>query len=115
MKAFLKIFFFLLYLSPLLPQQLYETQIIPFDGLDSDHFGTAVAVSDSFLFVTSTRYSDHTQNSVYVYKLENNNYVFLHKIYPSDIHPGPGSALFGVVLLYSDGQLFVAARWGRYA
>ncbi|MCH7964830.1 MAG: T9SS type A sorting domain-containing protein [Bacteroidetes bacterium] len=110
MKTIIKIFSFLLFLSPLFPQQLYEEQIIPFDGLDSDHFGSAVAVSDSFLFISSLRYSDHTQNSVYVYRLENNSYSFLYKIYPSDTQSGTNGALFGVALLYSDGQLFVGAR-----
>ena len=110
MKAFLKIFFFLLYLSPLLPQQLYENQIIPFDGLDSDFFGRAVAVNDSFLFISSLRYSNPTENAVYVYKLVNNGYEFINKIFPSDEHPGPGGALFGARLLYNDGQLFVGSR-----
>jgi len=38
MNTLIKIFSFLLFLSPLFPQQLYEEQIMPFDGLDSDHF-----------------------------------------------------------------------------
>ena len=110
MNTLIKIFSFLLFLSPLFPQQLYEEQIMPFDGLDSDHFGTAVAVSDSFLFVSSLRYSHHTENSVYVYRLENNSYNFLYKIFPSDTQSGTSGALFGADLLYSDGQLFVGAR-----
>ena len=105
MNTLIKIFSFLLFLSPLFPQQLYEEQIMPFDGLDSDHFGTAVAVSDSFLFVSSLRYSHHTENSVYVYRLENNSYNFLYKIFPSDTQSGTSGALFGADLLYSDGQL----------
>ncbi len=110
MKALLKIFSFLLILSPMLPQQLYEKQIIPFDGLDSDSFGAAVAVSDSFLFISSLRYNNQIENAVYVYKFGNNNYSFLYKIHPSDIHPGPGGALFGTRLVYKDGQLFVGSR-----
>ncbi len=110
MNTLIKIFSFLLLLSPLFSQQLYEEQIIPFDGLDDDYFGAAVAVSDSFLFISSLRYSHHTQNSVYVYRLENNSYSFLYKIYPSDIQPGTTGALFGWKLLHSDGQLFVGAR-----
>ncbi|MCH7772174.1 MAG: T9SS type A sorting domain-containing protein [Bacteroidetes bacterium] len=110
MKSLIKIFFFLLFLSPLLPQQLYEKQIIPFDGLDSDSFGQAVAVSDSFLFVSSLRYSNPNENAVYVYKLVNNGYEFINKIFPSDEQPGPGGALFGTRLLYNDGQLFVGAQ-----
>ena len=99
MKALLIIFSFPLFLFPLLPQQLYEKQIIPFDGLDSDSFGTAVAVSDSFLFISSLRYNNQIENAVYVYKFGNNNYSFLYKIHPSDIHPGPGGALFGTRLV----------------
>lgn len=110
MKVFFKIFFFLLFLSPLLPQQLYEKQIIPFDGLDDDFFGQAVAVSDSFLFISSLRYSNPNENAVYVYKLVNNGYEFINKIFPSDEQPGPGGALFGTRLLYNDGQLFVGAQ-----
>ena len=110
MKSLIKIFFFLLFLSPLLPQQLYEKQIIPFDGLDSDSFGQAVAVNDSFLFISSLRYSNPNENAVYVYKLVNNGYEFINKIFPSDEQPGPGGALFGTRLLYNDGQLFVGSR-----
>ncbi len=110
MKALLIIFSFLLFLFPLLPQQLYEKQIIPFDGLDDDFFGQAVAVSDSFLFISSLRYSNPNENAVYVYKLVNNGYEFINKIFPSDEQPGPGGALFGTRLLYNDGQLFVGAQ-----
>ena len=95
MKASIKIFSFLLFLSTLFPQQLYEEQIIPFDGLDGDYFGVAIAVSDSFLFISSLRYSHHTQNSVYVYRLENNSINFEYKIYPSDTQPGIYGMLFG--------------------
>lgn len=110
MNTLIKIFSFLLFLSPLFPQQLYEEQIIPFDGLNSDHFGTAVAVSDSFLFISSLRYSNHIENAVYIYRLENNSYNFEYKIFPSDTQPGIFGMLFGVELLYSGGQLFVGAR-----
>ncbi len=104
------IFLFLFFLSPLFPQQLYEKQIIPFDALNSDHFGNSVAVSDSFLFVSSIRYSNHTQNSVYVYSLDGKTINFEYKIYPSDTQTGTFGMLFGAGLLYSDGQLFVGAR-----
>jgi len=101
---------FLLFLSTLFPQQLYETQIIPFDGLNSDDFGRAVAVSDSFLFISSLRYRNQIENAVYVYRLTGSNIEFAYKIHPSDGHSGPGGALFGTRLLYSDGQLFVGAQ-----
>jgi len=58
MNTLIKILPFLLFLSTLFPQQLYETQIIPFDGRENDWFGSAVAVSDSFLFISSLRYSN---------------------------------------------------------
>ena len=91
-------------------QPLYESQIIPFDGLYNDFFGVSVATSDSFLFVTSLRYSNHTENSVYVYRLDNNNCNFQYKIFPSDTQQGTTGMLFGGELLFSDGQLFVGAR-----
>jgi hypothetical protein len=47
---------------------------------------------------------------VYVYKIENNNYSFEYKIFPSDTQSGTFGMLFGGELLYSDGQLFVGAR-----
>jgi len=110
MKTIIKIFSFLLFLSPLFPQQLYEEQIIPFDGLDNDDFGTAVAVSDSFLFISSLRYSNQIENAVYVYRWTGSNIEFAYKIHPSDGQPGIFGALFGTRLLYSDGQLFVGAQ-----
>jgi hypothetical protein len=110
MKSLLKILSFLIFIPTLFSQSLYETQIIPFDGLGSDFFGVSVATSDSFLFVTSLRYSNHIENSVYVYKIEDNNYNFEYKIFPSDIQSGTFGMLFGGELLYSDGQLFVGAR-----
>ena len=103
------IFLFLLFLSTLFPQQLYETQIIPFDGRDSDWFGRAVAVSDSFLFISSLRYSNQIENAVYVYRWTGSNIEFAYKIHPSDGQPGISGSLFGSRLLYSDGQLFVGA------
>ncbi len=110
MKSLIKIISVLLLLSPLFSQQLYEEQIIPLDALDHDFFGNSVAVSDSFLFVSSLRYSHHTLNSVYVYRLDGNTIDFEYKIYPSDTQSGTSGALFGAGLLYSDGQLFVGAR-----
>ncbi len=92
-ESFFKIFFFLLYLSPLLPQQLYEEQVTPFDGLQNDFFGNVVAVSDSFLFISSFRYSNHIENAVYVYKLVTNGYEFINKILPSDVQSGILGAL----------------------
>jgi hypothetical protein len=89
------------------PQQLYEKQIIPFDGLDDDFFGRAIAVSDSFLFISSLRYKNSIDAAVYVYKLINNNYEYLNKIYPKDPEY---STLFGTRLLYKDNQLFVGAQ-----
>lgn len=110
MISFIKILLFLIFFSTVYPQQLYESRIVPFDGQDHDYFGASVAVSDSLLFVSSIRYSNHAENSVYIYSLENNNYDFLYKIYPSDTQPGTRGMLFGGELLYSDGQLFVGAR-----
>jgi hypothetical protein len=110
MKSLIKIFSFLLFLTPLFSQQLYENQIIPFDGRDSDWFGSAVAVSDSFLFISSLRYSNQIENAVYVYRLIGDDYEFIYKIHPSDGQPGISGSLFGSDLLYSDGQLFVGAQ-----
>jgi hypothetical protein len=104
------IFLLLISLSTLFPQQLYETQITPFDGRESDWFGNAVAVSDSFLFISSLRYSNQIENAVYVYRLIDNGYEFSYKIHPSDGQPGISGSLFGADLLYSDGQLFVGAQ-----
>jgi len=61
-------------------------------------------------FISSLRYSNPNENAVYVYKLVNNGYEFINKIFPSDEQPGPGGALFGTRLLYNDGQLFVGAQ-----
>ncbi|MCZ6702127.1 MAG: T9SS type A sorting domain-containing protein [Ignavibacteria bacterium] len=113
MKSLIKIFSFLLFLTPLFPQHLYEEQIIPFDGRENDFFGTAVAVSDSFLFVSSLRYSNTVENAVYVYRWRGNNIEFAYKIHPSDGQPGVSGLLFGRKLLYSDGQLFVGARYRK--
>ncbi len=110
MNTLIKIFPFLLLLSPLFPQQLYENQIIPFDGRENDWFGSAVAVSDSFLFISSLRYSNQIENAVYVYRWRGNNIEFAYKIHPSDGQPGISGSLFGADLLYSDGQLFVGAQ-----
>ncbi|HSL89726.1 MAG TPA: T9SS type A sorting domain-containing protein [Ignavibacteriaceae bacterium] len=94
-------------------QPLFEHQIVPFDGLGSDFFGVEVAVSDSFLFVTSLRYSNHTENSVYVYKINDDNFDFEYKILPSDTQQGTFGMLFGGKLLFKDGQLFVGAEQRR--
>lgn len=110
MNTLIKIFSFLLFLTPQFPQQLYEEQIIPFDGLDNDDFGTAVAVSDSFLFISSLRYSNQIENAVYVYRCTGSNIEFAYKIHPSDGQPGIFGAPFGTRLLHSDGQLFVGAQ-----
>lgn len=92
------------------PQPLYEKQIVPFDGLQNDFYVRAVAVSDSFFFVSSLRYSNHVENAVYIYRFENNDYVFQYKIHPSESQPGIQGELFGSRLLYQDGQLFVGAQ-----
>lgn len=88
-------------------QTLYEKQIIPFDAMDNDYFGQGVAINDSLLFVSSIRYSNTIEGCVYVYKYENNNYIFNTKIYPDDAEY---SALFGSRLMYQDGQLFVGTQ-----
>lgn len=91
-------------------QSLYEKQIVPFDGLDNDFFGRSIAVSDSFLFISSLRYSNPVENAVYVYELKNNDYLFRYKIFPSDTQAGVSGALFGSTLLLKDNQLFVGAQ-----
>jgi hypothetical protein len=91
-------------------QPLFEKQIIPFDGLDSDYFGRSNAVNDSFLFISSLRYSNHIENAVYIYRRYNSNYIFEYKIHPSVPQPGISGELFGSRLLYKDGFLFVGAQ-----
>ena len=108
MKILVSILIF--YILPVFPQQLYEKQIIPFDGLDSDWFGRSVAVSDSFLFIGSLRYSNPVENAVYVYRIENNEYNFEYKLFPSDSQTGIFGALFGSRLLVIGDELFVGAQ-----
>src|SRR3990172_391309 len=86
-------------------QPFYETQIVPFDGKEYDYFASSVAISDSFLFAGSAHYNTNT-GSVYIYKLQNDNYEFVEKIYASD---GQEYDLFGGSLYYKDNQLFVGA------
>ncbi len=88
-------------------QTLYEKQIIPFDAMNTDHFGADIAINDSLLFISSLRYSNSIDACVYVYKLIDSDFVFENKIYPNDPEP---LALFGSKLHYQDGQLFVGAR-----
>lgn len=88
-------------------QTLFERQIVPFDAMNSDHFGAGIASSDSFLFVSSIRYQNMIEGCVYVFKFENNDYVFKTKIFPDDPED---LALFGSSLYYKDEQLFVGAR-----
>jgi hypothetical protein len=98
---------FLLFTITVETQPLYEKQIIPFDAMDTDHFGADIAINDSLLFISSLRYSNSIDACVYVYKFSNNDYVFESKIYPDDPEP---LVLFGSKLYYQDGQLFVGAR-----
>lgn len=88
-------------------QTWYEKQIIPFDAMENDDFGADVAINDSLLFISSLRYSNSVDASVYVYRFVNNDYIFDNKIYPNDPEP---LALFGTKVFYKDGQLFVGAR-----
>ena len=88
-------------------QTWYEKQIIPFDAMENDHFGNGIAISDSLLFISSLRYSNSADASVYVYRFVNNDYIFETKIYPDDPEP---LALFGSKVFYKDGQLFVGAQ-----
>ncbi|MBS4033875.1 MAG: T9SS type A sorting domain-containing protein [Ignavibacterium sp.] len=89
------------------PQALFEKQIVPFDAMDVDYFGQDVALNDSFLFVSSIRYQNTIEGCVYVYKYENNDYIFDTKIFPEDPEE---LALFGTRLLFQDGLLFVGAQ-----
>jgi hypothetical protein len=109
MRYFLQIFFLTI---PFLlkPQLLNEKQIFPFDGQENDFFGRSIAVSDSFLFVGSLRYSDPPENSVYVYRYTNNGYEFEYKLFPSFTQTGLIGQLFGSRLIYNDGKLFVGAQ-----
>src|SRR3972149_5426412 len=86
-------------------QPFYETQIVPFDGKEYDYFADAIAISDSFIFAGSAHYNTNT-GSVYIYKLQNDNYKFTEKIYASD---GQEYDLFGARLYFKDNTLFVGA------
>ena len=101
------IYLALIFTSTVNAQTLYEKQIIPYDAMSSDWFGQGVAINDSFLFISSLRYSNTIESCVYVYKFEINDYNFETKIYPNDPE---ALALFGTRLLYKDGQLFVGTQ-----
>ena len=110
MKISLIVLFHLLSFN-LTAQTLFEKILTPYDPLESDYFGTEVATGDGFLFVSSLRYSNPSENSVYVYKFIDNDYIYYQKIFPQDTQTL--GSLFGVELNYSNGKLFVGARNNR--
>ena len=109
MKTILIILLFLLIISSLFPQQLYESQFIPFDGEEWDEFGRSVVMSDSMLFIGSP-FDDNYTGSVYIYKVENGVWTFWKKLFSSDKQE---NYQFGYPLILEGNRLFIGAQHTR--
>jgi hypothetical protein len=83
-------------------------KITAFDGEAADGFGIAIEANDTVLFAGAYFNNVNGTNSgaVYIYKLEQDNWVFLKKLYPSD---GKESDAFGSSLAFNEYGLTVGA------
>ncbi len=104
MKIFFIVLFYLLSFN-LSAQTLFERQIVPFDGIDFDYFGSAIAAGDSFLFISSPR-RNSVSGEVYVYKKIDENFEYANQIIPSDSR---AQDFFGTKMIYDGHELIIGA------
>lgn len=83
-------------------------KITAFDAEPGDGFGIAIEANDSLLFTGAYFNNVNGTNSgaVYIYSLENDNWVFYKKLFPSD---GKESDAFGSSLAFNEYGLTVGA------